>query len=179
VEGVGSKAGSHTSPRTPAAEKHGLAKRPGPTLTIGLWLGYETVVQILLYRGIMRLVGILSAFSLVVLFASCGPTQVGDKCLQDSTCGVGFICNHKIECAADEDCINGFLCNPQPGAAVSLCQQDNNQDGSIDPKNEKNTNTPEGFCDLVACDVTTICPSGFSCDIVPPATEGVCAKDAQ
>jgi hypothetical protein len=125
----------------------------------------------------MRLAGILSAFSLVALFASCAPTQVGDKCLQDSSCGVGFVCNHKISCASNDDCIKGFVCNPQGGALGSLCQQDNNEDGSIG-QGEENTNTPQGFCDEVPCDAATVCPSGFSCDIAPPATEGVCAKDA-
>jgi hypothetical protein len=125
----------------------------------------------------MRLAGMLSAFSFVALLASCAPTQVGDKCLQDSNCGVGFICNHKIECASNEDCINGFVCNPQSGGE-SLCQQDENENGSIN-QGEDNTNTPEGFCAEVACDGATLCPTGFSCSIVPPATEGVCAKDAE
>jgi hypothetical protein len=116
----------------------------------------------------MRLVGISLFLSLAL--GSCGPTEVGDKCLQDSNCGIGFICNHEIACTSNAECIDGFLCNPQLGGG-SLCQQDDNEDGTIGD-GEDNIDTPEGICALVPCDAETICPNGFSC-----GDTGFCERD--
>jgi hypothetical protein len=118
----------------------------------------------------MRLAGILSALSSLLLLASCAPTEAGDKCLQDTNCGVGFICDHKVECAASTDCTQGFACGPD-----GVCALDENEDGTI-IADEDNTNTPEGVC-AVPCNAdneATVCVAPSTCKIIAPATQGAC-----
>lgn len=122
---------------------------------------------------------LLSSLVVLLWVSACAPTEKGDPCLQDTECGTGFICEHKVDCEASGGvCPTGSICEDQNNG-TSFCKLDSDGDGTIGVNDTTFTTNATGSCELVPCESDEDCPGDLTCAITPPDLVGVCEDAAE
>ncbi len=119
--------------------------------------------------------------------------QVGDQCLDDSTCGPGQNCANLDSTHVEKQCTigcsrgcascpNGSSCHPLPTTGELLCLRDCTGAGTC-PTGTQCLALPTGHACMPACLTTAECPVGTECfngECVPPGVDdGGCGAFCQ